>query len=244
MVVADGRHTEKNSRNIRVRMTRLLASIANLEEAQVALQAPIGILDMKDPAQGALGALEAHAIGEIVQLIAGKCSSSATIGDLPADPEAVLKKTQATAELGVDYIKVGMFGGDWLLKCLPALKTIAANTNLVGVLFAEHFADLSGPCHLLKSAGFAGAMIDTANKENGSVRTIKSDAELGEFVQTAQRNGLLCGIAGSLKCEDIKPLITMAPDYLGFRTALCENHCRQGKLSAAMIRKIASQLHA
>ena len=87
-------------------------------------------------------------------------------------------------------------------------------------------------------------MIDTANKENGSVRTIKSDAELDEFVQTAQSNGLLCGIAGSLKCEDIKPLTMMAPDYLGFRIALCENHCRQGKLSAAMIRKIADQLHA
>ena len=223
-------------------MTRLLASVADVEEARIALQAPVGILDMKDPTQGALGALETHTIGEIVQLIAGTCESSATIGDLPADSEAVLKKTQATAELGVDYIKIGMFGGDWLLKCLPALKTITAHTKLVGVLFAEHFADLSGPCHLLKSAGFVGAMVDTANKENGSVRTVKSDAELGEFVRTAQSKGLLCGIAGSLKYEDIKPLTTMAPDYLGFRTALCEKYCRQGKLSAAMIRKIADQL--
>ena len=225
-------------------MTQLLASISDVEEARIALQTPIGILDMKDPEQGALGALDERIIGEIVQLVAGTCRSSATIGDLPADPDTVLKKTRAIAALGVDYVKIGMFGGDWLLKCLPALKPITSQTNLVGVLFAEYFADLSGPCHLLKSAGFAGVMVDTANKKNGSLRTIKSDAELGEFVQTAQSKGLLCGIAGSLKYEDIKPLTTIAPDYLGFRTALCEHHHRQGKLSAAMTRKISHQLAA
>ncbi len=223
-------------------MTKLLASISNLEEARIALQASVGILDMKDPTQGALGALDEHTIGEIVELVSGTCISSATIGDLPADPEVVLKKTRAVAKLGVNYVKVGMFGGDWLLKCLPALKTVTTNINLVGVLFAEYFNDLSGPCHLLRSAGFGGIMVDTANKKNGSVRTVKSDSELSDFVKTAQSSGLLCGIAGSLKYRDIKPLLKMTPDYLGFRTALCENHRRQGKLSAAMIQKITAQL--
>ena len=223
-------------------MTKLLASISNLEEARIALRASVGILDMKDPAQGALGALDEHTIGEIVELVSGTCPSSATIGDLPADPEVVLKKTQAIAKLGVNYVKVGIFGGDWLLKCLPGLKTITSDISLVGVLFAEYFNDLSGPCHLLRSASFSGVMVDTANKKNGSVRTVKSDSELSDFVKTAQSSGLLCGIAGSLKYRDIKPLLTMAPDYLGFRTALCENHQRQGKLSAAMIQKITAQL--
>ncbi|MXX98950.1 MAG: hypothetical protein F4Y58_03450 [Gammaproteobacteria bacterium] len=225
-------------------MTRLLASISNLAEAHIALQAPIGILDMKDPAQGALGALDKNTMSEIVKFASGNCTTSATIGDLPADADMVLEKIQTTAALGVDYIKIGMFGEDWLLKCLPALKTIATQVNLVGVLFAEHFADLSGPCHLLKAAAFSGAMIDTANKKNGSVRTIKSDDELSEFVRTAHDNGLLCGIAGSLKYADIKPLTTIAPDYLGFRTALCENHQRQGKLSATKIQEIAEHLYA
>ena len=240
--MVDGTRAEKVSRSIRDTMTQLLASISDMAEARIALQAPIGILDMKDPTQGALGALNEHTIGEIVRFVAGTRTSSATIGDLPAEPEAVLKKTQAVARLGVDYVKIGMFGGDWLLKCLPALKTIATDINLVGVLFAEHFSDLSGPCSLLKSAGFVGIMVDTADKKNGSLRTLKSDTELGDFVRTAQNNGLLCGIAGSLKYEDVKPLTKIVPDYLGFRTALCENHQRQGKLSLAMIRKIAKQL--
>ena len=225
-------------------MTQLLASISNIEEAQIALQSGVGILDMKDPSQGALGALDMNTIKEIAQLATTTCQSSATIGDLPADPEAVLKKTLATGACGVDYIKIGIFGSDWLLKCLPALKTISVPAKLVGVLFAEHFTDLSGPCHLLKAANFDGVMVDTANKENGSVRTVKSDAELNEFVQSAHRNSLLCGIAGSLKYEDIQPLATMAPDYLGFRTALCENHQRQGKLSVTRIQKIVHHLQS
>ena len=242
MVMVNRTRAEKISRYIGENMTQLLASISNVEEAHIALKASVGILDMKDPTQGALGALDELTINEIVQLVSGTCTSSATIGDLPADPEVVLKKTQAIAKLGVNYVKVGMFGSDWLLKCLPVLKTITANVNLVGVLFAEYFNDLSGPCHLLKSAGFVGIMVDTANKKNGSVRTVKSDAELSDFVKTAQNNGLLCGIAGSLKYQDIKPLLKMTPDYLGFRTALCENQQRQGNLSAAMIQKIATQL--
>ena len=223
-------------------MTQLLASISNTEEARIALQTPVGILDIKDPTQGALGALDTNTIAEIVQLTAGTCPTSATTGDLPADPKLVLQKAQATAELGVNYIKIGMFGEAWLLQCLPALKTIATHTNLVGVLFADYFADLSGPCYLLKSVGFCGAMVDTADKKNGSVRTMKSDDELVEFVQTAHANKLLCGIAGSLKYEDIMPLTMMKPDYLGFRTALCENRLRQGKLSAIRIQKIAKTI--
>ena len=223
-------------------MTQLLASISTTEEARTALQAPIGILDIKDPAQGALGALDAGTIAEIVKLAADACLTSATIGDLPADAKLVAQKTQATAELGVDYIKIGIFGEDWLLKCLPELKAIATANSLVGVLFADYFADLSGPCYLLKSAGFSGVMVDTANKKNGSLRTMKSNDELIEFVQTAQRNQLLCGIAGSLKYEDIEPLAMMKPDYLGFRTALCENSLRQGKLSAVRIRKVAATI--
>ena len=240
--MVDGTRRTKSRSEIQHLMTQLLASISSSEEAHIALQTAIGILDIKDPSQGALGALAATTIAEIVKLAAGTCPTSATIGDLAPDPELVLKKTQATAELGVDYIKIGIFGEDWLLKCLPSLQTITTHHKLVGVLFADHFANLSGPCHLFKAAGFSGVMVDTANKANGSVRTMKSDSELMQFVQTVRNHNLLCGIAGSLKPEDIKPLTMMMPDYLGFRTALCENHVRQGKLSTIKIQQIAETI--
>ena len=36
-------------------MTGMLASVSNLQEAQIALQENVDILDLKDPAYGALG---------------------------------------------------------------------------------------------------------------------------------------------------------------------------------------------
>lgn len=224
-------------------MTELLASVRNLEEARLAVQIPIGILDMKDPEHGALGALDEHTIRKIVQFVAGRNLTSATIGDLPPDSERISQKIQATATLGVDYIKIGLSDSDWLIRYLPTLQSLTNKAQLVGVLFADHFEDLCGPCHLLKAAGFKGAMVDTEDKNLGSLRTIKSDTALQQFTQTAQKTGLLCGLAGSLQYEDIDALLALSPNYLGFRSALCVNNQRATTLSMAKIKKIASRLN-
>lgn len=218
-------------------MTRLLASVRSVEEAEIALRAPIDVLDMKEPAAGALGALDAEVIRAIVEVAKGRRTTSATTGDLPAQGEIMMKRAREVASLGVDYVKVGLFGPHYLEKCLPVLKDAAKEIQLVGVLFADRIADFEGPCWLLKEAGFAGAMVDTADKGNGSVRKCATDEKLGRFVRAARKCGLLCGIAGSLGVDDIEPLRKMEPDYLGFRTALCEGG-RDGKLSGEAIGKI------
>ena len=223
-------------------MTQLLASVRDLEEARIALQTPIGILDMKDPEHGALGALSEDTIKTIVQFVAGRNLTSATVGDLPTDPQRALQKILATAALGVDYVKVGLSDAECLTRYLPILRAITDKAKLVGVLFADCFEDLSGPCHLLKAAGFHGAMIDTADKSRGSLRTIKSDAVLKEFTHTARQAKLLCGLAGSLQYEDIAALLDIAPDYLGFRTALCADNQRTATLSSAKINKVVRLL--
>jgi uncharacterized protein (UPF0264 family) len=81
-------------------MPQLLISVRSVDEAQVALQSGTDIIDLKDPDQGALGALPLALITEIVTYVNVKSESerkviSATIGDLPMEPELILEHVLA-----------------------------------------------------------------------------------------------------------------------------------------------------
>ena len=42
----------------------------------------------------------------------------------------------------------------------------------------------------------------------------------------AKKYSLICGLAGSLRAEDIAVLLPLEANYLGFRGALCADHNR------------------
>ncbi len=152
-------------------MTAMLASVTGPEEAQIALTAGADIIDLKDPNAGALGALPADTIHAAVRAISGRRPTSATVGDLPADPETLVSAAAVTAKTGVDFVKVGFFKESNLSPCIRALQSQTANgVKLVAVLFAELDPDL---CILpdLARAGFSGVMFDTADKQQGGLRS-------------------------------------------------------------------------
>ncbi len=221
-------------------MTGMLASINSLDEAKLILNTSIDIIDLKNPEQGALGALETKTIVEIVQAINHEKLVSATIGDIPMYPEQVYNAINATAKTGVDYIKIGFFpGGDWK-GCLSRLTKITQQgSHLIAVLFADTQPtfEIIKP---LKDAGFAGVMLDTMDKSLGSLTQELSLEKIKEFVALAKKHQLLCGLAGSLKEKDISSLINLEVDYLGFRGALCEKQNRTAQLN---LNAIHSLLH-
>ena len=90
---------------------------------------------------------------------------------------------------------------------------------MVAVMFADQAPDMA-LLPRLRDCGFAGAMLDTAGKEPGGLRTHLADHALSGFVEQSRRLGLLTGLAGSLRRDDIPPLLALKPDYLGFRGAL------------------------
>lgn len=231
-------------------MSKLLASVRNVEEARAALSAPADVLDLKEPRRGALGALDLQTVREIVDACAGERPLSATVGDLPPDPAEISKKTEELAAAGVDYVKIGFFDSRYFEICAGALAPVAKRCALVGVLFADRLRDFEGPSRLLKHAGFTGVMIDTADKSLGSVRKLADEQTLRRFILTARELSLLCGVAGSLTLEDVEPLAALGPDYLGFRTALCKNRRRENavceKAAAEIVKKLsgASKLAA
>lgn len=215
-------------------MTGMLASVNSVEEALMVLHAQVDIIDLKQPENGALGALDTETVQQIVQVIDRRCPISATIGDLPAQPELVFFATTVMANTGVDYIKIGFFpGGDWsatVRKLIP----LAAQHKLIAVLFADIDLDLS-IISILKLAGFKGVMLDTMNKSKGSLTKVMGGNEICQFVMLAKKHKLLCGLAGSLRRGDVPELLNLKPDYLGFRGALCYASERTASLNPSAI---------
>lgn len=215
-------------------MTGMLASVNSIEEALLVLDANVDIIDLKQPSLGALGALNTDLVKHIVDTIDGRCPVSATIGDLPMLPELIYNAVTIMASTGVDYIKIGFFpGGDWsgTLKKLATLPHSGRETiHLIAVLFADTVLDFT-VIEELKNAGFKGVMLDTMDKNKGSLTQVMEKTELAHFVNLAKNQSMLCGLAGSLKLEDIAELKLYLPDYLGFRGALCLGHNRTSTLN-------------
>ena len=208
-------------------MTGFLASVDNLNDAITVSLHGADIIDLKDPANGALGGLALEDIHTIVDHIWEKSVVSATVGDLDADLPVMLSKIKQVADTGVDYVKVGMFSHQHIEECLPKFEYHARRgIKIIAVLFADMDFDISATVNACKKAHLAGVMMDTAGKNSGSLLSHRTTHELTSFIQSARHLGLLTGLAGSLKEQDIDALLPIQPDYVGFRTALCKDLIR------------------
>ena len=221
---------------------QFLASVTCLNEAQLVLDANVDIIDLKNPAEGALGALPLKTIQEIVTLIDKRKLVSATIGDLVMDPLLIEPAVQAISETGVDIVKVGFFGSENHVACALSLKKQILNgTKVVAVLFADQHPNFDFMDNL-KAAGFYGAMLDTAEKSSGGLLNHLSLEILSAFTQKAKSLNLLSGLAGSLTLNDISMLNECYPDYLGFRGALCDSLNRRSEIAINQVLNIKDTL--
>ncbi|MEQ1528771.1 MAG: (5-formylfuran-3-yl)methyl phosphate synthase [Methylococcales bacterium] len=224
-------------------MTRMLASVNSVAEALLMLAAQVDIIDLKQPAQGALGALNPELVKEIVTVIGKRCPISATIGDLPMQAQLITDAVTVMADTGVDYIKIGFFpGGDWL-GTINQLANLSASLKIIAVLFADSQPEF-GILEPLKKAGFTGVMLDTMDKNKGSLTQVLAMSTIADFVNDSKRLNLLCGLAGSLRLSDIPELLPLSADYLGFRGALCDQHNRTAHLDKQAIAQILSAIRA
>lgn len=225
-------------------MTGMLASVQNLDEAVLALAAQVDIIDLKQPASGALGALDKGLVRRICSYCKGQRPVSATVGDLPMRPDPVFDAVQAMHETGVDYIKIGFFPDGDPVRTVHKLSTLTSrNLALIAVLFADTEPDLA-LIDVLKSAGFTGVMLDTMDKTSGSLTDVMLPEKIRQFVRQAKSRRMLCGLAGSLRLSDIPKLTALQPDYLGFRGALCVGRERTAQLDKESMVKIKQALDA
>jgi len=230
------------------RPVQALVSVRTVEEALLAAQAGVPLIDLKEPRAGALGALPPEVLRDIVAALRGagcQAEISATVGDLPADdPAALLRQVAATAACGVDVVKVGL----WPLGLGPACELLAelsrfmrdAKVGIVPVLLADPLfseALLGAACE----EPFTAIMLDTRDKPAGSLLERLPPLDLRRFVARVRGAGRRVGLAGALRLSDVPRLKALRPDFAGFRTAVCEGQ-RGGPLSVQAVEQLLMAL--
>jgi uncharacterized protein (UPF0264 family) len=249
-------------------MMRLLVSVRDASEALVAARGGADFIDAKEPGRGALGDLPTGTIRDIVERLRGAGMQhpvSATIGDVPMHALAeILARVDAVAGCGVDYVKVGIdagsaagpsqggslpLGGTRAQQArgrhdadAPAVLDALAHCGVpvVPVLIADRGLDPELIAQTL-DLGFAGVMADTADKRAGSLFDAVTRVALAHFVARARAARMMVGLAGALQQAHADVLAELAPDFAGFRSAVCAGD-RSGALDATRLRDLAGAL--
>jgi uncharacterized protein (UPF0264 family) len=201
---------------------RLLVSVRSPAEALLAAEGGVDFIDLKEPREGALGGLPVATIRAIVQALRQRGIAlpiSATIGDVPMHEAALIAaRVEAVGACAVDYVKVGIERSP---QAAAVLEMLAGSRHaVVPVFIADHGLDealVAQACRL----GFPAVMADTADKRAGSLFDCVKAPELQRFVATVRQAGKLVGLAGALRLPDLPALRQLAPDFAGFRSAVC-----------------------
>ena len=214
---------------------RFLASVTSESEASLAALLGADIIDCKDPLSGALGALPRAVVRSIRAGLPRHIPVSATIGDMPGEPVRVAGAVRAMAATGVDFVKVGVFPEGDVSGTVAKLGELRLEgPRLVGVLFADRQPSF-GLIGLMRRAGFAGVMLDTAGKSGGTLLDHLPPGMLSAFIGVAREAGLFAGLAGALRLDQVPDLLRLGPDILGFRGALCRGARRESGIDASAI---------
>ena len=217
-------------------MTLMLATVTGPQEAEIAIAAGADIIDFADPDHSP-EAPDIASLGELVRSVGARRRVSASVGVLPPDPRRAIELVRAVAGTGVDSVLVPFPSLD---EPLLALMALPRGIRLVAVLLADRGADLA--CiGALAEAGFAGVILDVADKSGGRLLDHADPAKLARFVELCRGRGLAGGFAGGLEAPDVPRLLALGPHVLGFRRALCQSHDCLGPLdpeAAAAIRRL------
>jgi (5-formylfuran-3-yl)methyl phosphate synthase len=228
---------------------KLLVSVVDAAEARAAAAAGADIVDVKNPAEGSLGAPAPAVIASARAAVPADVPVSAAIGDMPDLPGTAALAALGAARSGATFVKVGLWGvstEDRAVRLLRAVREAAA-TDPHTVVVAAAYADAErapralAPALLPRVASAAGVracLLDTAVKDGRGLLEWRSPDALSSFVDAAHAAGLQVALAGALRAEDLPVVRETGADIVGVRSAACSDGRRSAPLDAARVRAL------
>ena len=223
-------------------MTNILTSIKNIQEARLIRDMSIGIVDLKNVDDGALGFVGVEEAEKIFNLLKAK-TLSITMGDYvnPAEKKCI-KNTLLMNKIGFDFIKLGLFNNTSIKYHKKFLEiTNFKKTKPVCVLFADKTFSFENLEKIIE-IGYKAVMIDTLSKSNKTTNILGHD-KLKRFVEFCKDNQILCGISGSIKISDLANLVHIQPDFIGLRGQLCTPKLGRDKLDVKQVLNVLDEFN-
>jgi (5-formylfuran-3-yl)methyl phosphate synthase len=243
---------------------RLLVSVRDADEAQRCVQSGVDLIDIKEPANGAMGRASLDDCQAIARVVGPGQRLSVALGELhqwfampPAERDDVLQWLAQTAQSGtLGYVKVGLAqarnGDRW-----PSLwdrwhESLPQSVVPVAVAYADHHRAASpDPGEVLahasqsKTRGQPGwLLIDTFDKQADGLLGCCSLTSLKSISESCQRRGVCLGLAGKLSIDDVATLAMHVPcDVIAVRGAACDGG-RSGQVTIDRLNRLRSCIAA
>lgn len=243
---------------------RLLVSVRDADEANVAVEAGADIVDAKEPALGVLGPVGAETLRAIARAVAGRRPISAALGDFHEDSSgaAIAEAARAAARSSVGIVKAGLNHASrdtlmtdcvFLVGVLQSAMAPGATCDVVLGTYADVPASGEGYLHSLidaavcaQTAGercrIAGVLLDTLCKDGRALFDIMPVERIALWVESAHDAELFVALAGSLRADHVEMARDTGADIMGVRTAACDGG-RTGRVSASRVRRLVRAIH-
>jgi len=230
---------------------KLLVSVADVREARVAVRGGVDIVDVKNPAEGSLGAPAPDMIARVRNTVPSERPVSAAIGDLPNLPGTAALAALGAARSGAAYVKVGLWGTSTEEEAVAVLRAVReavesgpTRPTVVAAAYADAERVPSRPLPpgalvaAARRAGVGGCLVDTAVKDGrGLFEWLAPDA-LAALVAEGHAARLEMALAGALRAEDLPAVRATGADIAGVRSAACRDGRRTAPLDAERIERL------
>jgi uncharacterized protein (UPF0264 family) len=231
---------------------KLLVSVVDAGEARAAAAAGADIVDVKNPAEGSLGAPTPAVIAAVRDAVGGERPVSAAIGDMPNLPGTAALAALGAALSGAAFVKVGLHGVSSEADAVTLLRAVReAVADVDGaVVVAGAYADARRLAHaplapellprVARAAGVGICLLDTAVKDGRGLLDWLSPDALTALVADAHAAGLQVALAGALQAQDLPMIRATAADIAGVRSAVCGTGGRTAPLEEARVRALVA----
>jgi (5-formylfuran-3-yl)methyl phosphate synthase len=227
---------------------RLLVSVADAHEARVAVGAGVDIVDVKNPAEGSLGAPTPGVIERVREVVPPERPVSAAIGDVPGLPGTAALAALGAARSGAAYVKVGLRGTSTTDGAVAVLTAVRDALDGGAAVIAAAYVDaerVPGGClapgavvAAARRAGVAGCLLDTGLKDGRGLFEWLTPGALAALVADGHAAGLEMALAGALRAEDLTAVRATGADIAGVRSAACHDGRRTAPLDAERIARL------
>ena len=230
---------------------RLLVSVTDADEARLAAEAGVDIVDVKNPAEGSLGAPGPGVIRRVREVVPPERPVSAAIGDLPNLPGTAALAAVGAARSGAAYVKVGLWGTFATDEAVAVLRAVRDAVDGEAAVIAASYADAErvpgrplppgDVVEAARRAGVGGCLLDTAVKDGRGLFEWLTPEALATLVSEGHAAGLEMALAGALRADDLSLVRATGADIAGVRAAACRDGLRTARLDAERIGRLRAE---